>query len=360
MAEQSAELHILTHTLPDHGNDPDRRGLLVHHTDGHLIRDNACNRRRLRIPGHGNHIKPHGADTGHRFQFLKRQRPGLHRVDHPLILAHRDKCAGKSSHVGRCHHTALFYLIVEQREGRRRPRRSRPFQTDLTENIRHGVPDCRCRRKGQIHNAKGHLQSSGCLLCHKLSHSRHFEGCLLDRLTKHFKTFSPHFLQSRLHNARAADADIDNLIGLRYAMKSPGHKRIIVRCVAKYHQLRTAHGILFLCQFCGLSDDISHHAYRIHIDTGTGGTQIDAAAHPLRAGKRLGNGFHQQPVRFRHPFCHKSGVPADKIDSHLFCRPVKHLRYGNKILRRFAAGAAHQCDGSKGYPLIDNGNSKLF
>ena len=37
MAQQTSELHGVTHRLALHGDDAHGRGLLVHHTDGRLV-----------------------------------------------------------------------------------------------------------------------------------------------------------------------------------------------------------------------------------------------------------------------------------------------------------------------------------
>ena len=93
IAEQSAELQLVSCLLADRGNDADCRCLLVDHTDCHLIGDQPGNRRRLRISRNCNHIQPDGAYTGHCLQLLQRQRARLYRIDHSLILADRNERA---------------------------------------------------------------------------------------------------------------------------------------------------------------------------------------------------------------------------------------------------------------------------
>ena len=88
-----------------------------------------------------------------------------------------------------------------------------------------------------------------------------------------------HLLVGMLHrmidNAGTGHADVQNRFGLADAVKSAGHKGIILRRIAKHHQLCAAQAVPVRRFFRGFLNHLSHAAYRIHIDPGARGRGID-------------------------------------------------------------------------------------
>ena len=52
------------------------------------------------------------------------------------------------------------------------------------------------------------------------------------------------------------------------AMESASHKRIIIRSIAEYDQLRASEGVFFFSQFRRFENDLSHQADSVHVDPG--------------------------------------------------------------------------------------------
>ena len=142
-------------------------------------------------------------------------------------------------------------------------------------------------------------------------------------------------------------------------MESTCHKRVVIRRVAKYHQLGTAKGILLFGSLCCLKDDFSHQLHGVHVDSGLCGTNVYRAAHPLSACKCPGNGTDQKLFCGGHSFAYKSSVSADKVYSNLFCSFVKSLGDGHKVLCGLAGSSAYQTNRGYGNSFIYNGNSVL-
>ena len=260
---------------------------MIHHSDRRFIGNQAGNRRCRGISGNRDHVKPHGADTSHGLQFFQGQSAAVHGVDHPLVFADRNKCAAQSSHIGGRHHAALFYLIIEQCQRSRCAGRADGFQSHFFQDFRHAVADSRSRGQGKIQNAKRYAETRGCLLGHQLTHACHLESRFFDRFAEHFEILSPHPLQSTLHHAGAADADIDDGIAFGHAVESACHEGVVVRRITEHHQLGTAKGILVSCLFRRLQDHLAHQLNRIHVQAGFRGSDVHGTAYPLGGGQRL-------------------------------------------------------------------------
>ena len=67
-AEESAEFHVLAGLLAYGGNETDRGGLAVDHTDGGFIGKNGGDNLGGSIAGNGDHVETDGADSSHGFQ----------------------------------------------------------------------------------------------------------------------------------------------------------------------------------------------------------------------------------------------------------------------------------------------------
>ena len=117
VSQKSSEFDSVPDSLSDHGDQTDRRRLLVDHTDGHLIGYYAGYRRILSVARNGDHVKTDRTHAGHSLEFLKRQASGVDGVYHSLILAHRDESSAQAAHIRGRHNPALFDLIVQKSKG---------------------------------------------------------------------------------------------------------------------------------------------------------------------------------------------------------------------------------------------------
>ena len=226
----------------------------------------------------------------------------MNRINHALIFTDRNKCTTQTSHIGRCHNTTFFHLVVQHGKGCRCSRSTYPLKSDLLQNLCNTVPYCRSWCKGKIHNTKRDSQSCRSFSCHKLTHSRDFECGLLDCLTKVLKSFSTHFFQCLLNYTWSADSYIDNCICLCHSKECTRHKRIIIRCITENHQLCTSKGIIILCGFCRFFYDLTTESYRIHIDPGFRRSNIYGTTDPFCLSQCLRNGTDQILFTLRHPF----------------------------------------------------------
>ena len=64
-AQKAAHFHRVPHVLARGGQQADSGGLVVHHADGRLVRDDGGDGLRRGVAGHGDHIQTHGANAGH-------------------------------------------------------------------------------------------------------------------------------------------------------------------------------------------------------------------------------------------------------------------------------------------------------
>jgi hypothetical protein len=118
-AQEAAEVHPFTGLFTRYGNDPYRGGFMVHHADGHFIGNDGGDCGGGGIPREGDHIKAHGTDAGHGFQFIQAERTRTDCGYHALIFGYGDKGTGKTAHMGGGHDSALFDHIREDGQSRR-------------------------------------------------------------------------------------------------------------------------------------------------------------------------------------------------------------------------------------------------
>ena len=115
------------------------------------------------VAGNGDHIQTDGADSGHCFQLFKRQGAASWlRRSCRRPRDDRNERAGKAADVGGSHYAALLNCVVEHREARRSYRvQPQLLKADLLEDMRDGVADSGCRRKGEVNDAERNSRVSG-------------------------------------------------------------------------------------------------------------------------------------------------------------------------------------------------------
>ena len=98
------------------------------------------------------------------------------------------------------------------------------------------------------------------------------------------------FGQRSAHHAGAGNADVDYAVRFAGAVEGAGHKGVVLRGVAEYHQLGCADAVAVGCAFgCfrRMMAPIIFHS--IHIDAGLGGADIDRGADEFGVSQRLRN-----------------------------------------------------------------------
>ena len=91
IAQQTAKLYCLAHTLADDRDDTHSCCLLVHHSYGSLVGNYSRNGRCLRVAWNGYHVETYGAYASHRLKFLYGESAFVDGIYHALVLTDRDE-----------------------------------------------------------------------------------------------------------------------------------------------------------------------------------------------------------------------------------------------------------------------------
>ena len=224
------------------------------------------------------------------------------------------------------------------------------------QNVRHGIAHSRGRRKGQIDDAKRHVQPRGGFLGNQLTHARNLKRRALDRLGHHVKRLPLRLVfQRALDHAGAGNADVDAAIAFARPMERARHKGIILHSVGKDDQLHAAGSIRIRRRGGNILHRQSAQANRVHVDARAGGSDVDRRADALGGGKRLRQGRDQRAVGGGHALLHQCRIAANVIDARLLRRRVHRARNNHGI----AAGRSHKAGGRDGNALVDNRNAKF-
>ena len=160
-----------------------------------------------------------------------------------------------------------------------------------------------------------------------------------------------------IHHTGAGNAHVDDAVRLTHAVERARHKGVVLHSVAEHHQLGAAQTVLVSRQMGRLLDDAAHTGHRVHVDAGLGAAHVDAGAHQIGLGQRLGDGAQQQLVAFAEALLHQRGIAAQKVHAAGLARPVEGQGEGNVILR--VAAARHQRHGGDGDALVDDGDTEF-
>ena len=113
IAQESAKVDLVANLFADGRDDAHGCSLLVDHTYGCLVGNDAGNGGRRCVAGDSYHVETYRADTRHSLELLYGKGTCLYSVYHTLVLAHGDKGTAKTTYIRRCHDAALLYLVVE-------------------------------------------------------------------------------------------------------------------------------------------------------------------------------------------------------------------------------------------------------
>ena len=303
---------MFTDGLADDRNDAHGGRLLIDHTDGALVGNDAGNGRGGGVTGNGNHVEAHRADAGHGLELLDVQGSGFDSVDHALILADGDEGTRETTYIGAGHDAAFLHLVVEHSQSGCGSGSTRLLYADAFENIGYGVAYGRCRGQREVDDAEGNIQSTAGFLGNELSDARNLERRLLDGLAEALEVGGGvliilvnlhlliHLLEGVFHYAGARDTDVDDGVGLAHAVEGAGHEGVVVGGIAEYDELRRTDALLVFGGFGRILHDVAHQPDGIHVDAGLGGAHVDAGANHVGSGECLGNGADEQLIAARH------------------------------------------------------------
>ena len=231
------------------------------------------------------------------------------------------------------------------------------LQTNLLKDLSNTVTNCRSRSQRQIHDAKLNTKASGSLLCYQLTNTCYLEGSTLDHLTKSFKILTSYLFQRSLNNARSADTNINDSVCFCHTMESTCHKRVIIRCITEYNQLRTSQGILIFGSFRCFQNDLTHQLNSIHIDTCTCRSNIYRTADTLCLRHSLWDRFDQKSLSRSHSLAYQCRITADKVYAYHLGSLIQSFCNSYKIFLCLTCSSANQCDRSYGNSFIYDRNS---
>ena len=143
-------------------------------------------------------------------------------------------------------------------------------------------------------------------------------------------------------------------------MKCTSHEGVVVRGIAKHHQLGTSQRILLLGLFCRLFDDVTHQTYCIHVDARLRRTHVDAGADALCGCQCLGDATNEQFIALGHAFRHNGRITTQEIHTHLFRSTIERRGNLHIVTRCTATGTTHQCNRRDTDTFVDNGDSKFL
>ena len=218
------------------------------HADGRLVGDHRGKNLSRRIAGNNDHIQPYAANSGHGFEFFKRQDTLFRRLNHARVLADRDERTGKAS-TDPLAMTPPFFTaslsIASAAVVPYAPTVSSPMASSTSAIL---SPTAGVGARGQIDNAERHPERFARDLAHKLPHARDLKRCPLDDLgnTGQIKAFGI-VKQSASHSSRPGYAEVNDYIRLARTVERTCHKGVVLRRVAKYNQLRRANAIAVNC-----------------------------------------------------------------------------------------------------------------
>jgi len=135
------------------------------------------------------------------------------------------------------------------------------------------------------------------------------------------------------------------------------HKGVVLGGVAKNNQLGGADALPVRRSLGGVHNHAAHNPHGVQIDPRLCGADVHRGADEFRLAQRLGNGGDKLTVAGGKTLLHQGGIPADKVDAHLFGRAVQ----GVGVPHHVPSGSARQYgDGGHRNALVDNGDSVLL
>ena len=142
-------------------------------------------------------------------------------------------------------------------------------------------------------------------------------------------------------------------------MEGAGHEGVVVGGIAEYDELRRTDALLVFGGFGRILHDVAHQPDGIHVDAGLGGAHVDAGAHHVGGGERLGNGADEQLIAARHALADDGREATEEVDANGLGRFVEGLRDAYVVADGVAASGANERNGGDADALVDDGDANL-
>ena len=191
--------------------------------------------------------------------------------------------------------------------------------------MRDRVADSRGRGEGEIDDAERYGQSLRRLLCDQLTHTGDLERGFLHEIGNLGDILTICLFECGSYYAGTRNADIDDAVRFTDAVKCARHEGVILHGVTEGDELRRADAVVIGGELGGIDNRLTHHLYRVHIDTGLGRADVDGGAYSLGDGERLRDTLDQRVITRGKAFLHQCGIPADEVDAEGICSSVKRL-----------------------------------
>ena len=273
-----------------------------------------------------------------------------------MILADGNKCAAQAANIRGCHNTTLFHIVIQKCQCCRCAGCACFLQTHFLEDFRNAVPNCRGRCQRKVNDTKRCIQSLCRFLRNQLTHTGNLEGCPLYGFAYGFKVSPSDLLQRTFYHAGAADTDIDTAVCLPNAMECACHKGVVLHCITKYNQLRTADTFVVLRAFRCFHNNLAHLLHCVHIQPVSGSPDIHRSTDSFCHCQCLRNGINQDFITFGIALLHQRGKATDEVYANLLCCLVQCLSNAHIGIRIFAACRRNR-DGCYGNSLVHHGHT---
>ncbi len=152
------------------------------------------------------------------------------------------------------------------------------------------------------------------------------------------------------------DADVDDTVGLTGTVEGACHEGVVFDGVAEDDQFGGGDAFAVGRLFGALADDLSHEGDRVHVDTGLGGSDVDAGADVVRDGQRFRDGADERFIARGKAFLHEGRVAAEIVGADFFGGALQRKRVFDRVS---AACREDHGDRGDGDPLVDDGDSVL-
>ena len=258
--------------------------------------------------------------------------------------------------MGGRHDAALLDCVVQEREAGRGAGAAALLETHLLKDVGDGVADGGRGSEGEVDDAEGDIEPAGGLMGDQLADSRDFERGVLDELRDFGDVGVGDLLEGMADDTGTGDTDVDDTVGFAGAVERACHEGVVFHGVAEDDQLGGS-DTFPVGRFLGaFPDDVAHEGDRVHIDTGLGGTDVDAGADMVRDGQCFGDGADESLIAGSKAFLDEGGISAEVVGAHFRGGALQDFCVFDRVS---AAGSEKHGDGGDRDPLVDDGDAVL-
>ena len=142
-------------------------------------------------------------------------------------------------------------------------------------------------------------------------------------------------------------------------MESAGHKWIVVWGVAENDELSVTERIDVGGSLGYFANNRTHKRNSVHIQTGTGRTDVHGCAHEISARQSLWQRADKKLFGRGHALGYESRETAEEVDAYSFCSAVEGLANLYVIVGGLACAGANQRNRGNRDALVDDGNAVI-